>query len=143
MSAFRDALDALAPWDAIPYFEEPTEASVLVLANSIAILCQANVRRVALIFHVAASGTVNVGFKPLANLGITCASTLPPTELHFSDYGTLVQKQWTAFNPGAQPVNVTVYEIVLLRWPGAADQIERRQVNGAQGRGKQRQRNGR
>ena len=117
MSATRDPIDSMAPWDAVPYFEEPKETSVSL--SGITQVCAPNPNRVALMFAIDPSVATTLSTSPAvaAGKGISLSTNTPPVLLRFADVGPLVQQAWFAVaNAGFGGV-VTVWEVVLAKWP--------------------------
>lgn len=119
MAATRDALDSLPPWEAIPYFELPRETAVALTANVSKQIVGANPQRVALIMAAQGVSAVIVSTKNPASAasGIQLLGSLPPVQLLFQETGPLCQQAWFGFTTFDQ--SVTVYEVVLSKWPRA------------------------
>lgn len=128
MPGTRDALDSLAPWDAIPYFRAVKEGKVTLVASTPTLVVAANPMRVALVISGSGIGTLLVSLDPNTNgtSGISVSNTTPPLVLLFSETGPLCQQAWYSWNMGTP--TITFYEIILSKWPrgGAARNGARR-----------------
>lgn len=119
MAGTRDALDSLAPWDAIPYFREITEVAVNVPATTVTLVIPADPNRVGLVVSASAVGVALISLNPATNgtSGIPVGNTIPPLQLRFAESGPLCQKAWYCYNMGQ--LTITYYPIVLSKWPRA------------------------
>lgn len=117
MAATRDALDSLAPWDAIPYFQQPVEGKLTLTGFGAPPSIPADPNRVALMVQGNSAGNVVMSLKndPLTQSGFIIINTLPPVSLLFSEVGPLCQQQWY-FIGGVGGI-VTFYAVSLSKWP--------------------------
>lgn len=107
----------MSPWDAIAWFDTPTERVVNLAAPPAWTKVAAfNPRRVVLLFGLLSATTVNVStVQGAAGSGFTIVSGEGFMVLRQATDGPLAQMDWYAQpNPGT---SLTVIEVLLRDWP--------------------------
>lgn len=127
MAGTRDAVDSMPPWDAAAYFQEIKETTFPNVGTPAIRIVKADSSRVALIFSALSGGTgaqVSTSPQVTTATGITLSSTGFPVQFVFNETGPLCQKEWWAVGGGF--ASVCVIEVLLTRWPTAADKKGRK-----------------
>lgn len=114
----------MAPWDEYGYFNLPLVSYPLISSTAVSQVVKGNPNRVGLIFSCPSNPGGVVSIDPSMDIGgkqgfLVQSSTLP-LYLTQKDFGNLVQVPWFAVGINVNNNNLTVIEIVLIRWPSAA-----------------------
>lgn len=127
MPGIVDALAALPPWEAAPYFQPPLMLEV-TLSGAATVAVLGDPQTVALVFSLATGSQAWLGLTAAIaqQRGITLVTTNPTWSITYQDYGPLVQQTW--YVNGALGAVVTVAVVKLARWPDLSPQSKRRSV---------------
>ena len=114
----------MSPWEESNWFEPIVQRNVVIAAHSTGQLCQANPRRVALLFFGNVSGGMVIAPDPAIPVnqtqGLQLTGTIAYLPITQKDWGPLCQAEWWGSSAAAQ-TQTYVIELILRDWPAVTE----------------------